>query len=285
MAEKKKEFATEPEKAELVAKDFTDGMVLKVKSKEKFGLTFPTNYNYSNELMSAMLILQETQDRNKQPVLQSCSRASIENTLMDMVTQGLSMQKKQCYPIAYGGKLTLQKSVYGNTCIARRYGLKDIESEVIYKGDIFEYHIENAKKVIDKHSQTIESMGNEIIGAYSVATMKDGTQHTEIMTMPMIKRAWKQGYGYKEGGNGTHQNFEDQMCKKTVKNRLLKVINNTYGSVEESYEEELPPYEEQIEADVAHDISENENSVDFVIDEADVEIIEPDKVDNEAPFM
>ena len=67
VAEKK-----EAESRELVAKDFTEGMVVKIKQKEKFGLTFPKDYNYTNELMSAMLILQDTQDMNKKPVLQSC---------------------------------------------------------------------------------------------------------------------------------------------------------------------------------------------------------------------
>ena len=100
VAEKK-----EAESRELVAKDFTEGMVVKIKQKEKFGLTFPKDYNYTNEFMSAMLILQDTVDMNKKPVLQSCTRASIENALVEMVTNGLSMQKKQCYPVAYGGKL------------------------------------------------------------------------------------------------------------------------------------------------------------------------------------
>lgn len=138
----------ESEKRELVAKDFTEGMVMKVREKEKFGLTFPKDYNYTNEFMSAMLILQDTVDNNKQPVLKSCTRASIENALVEMVTSGLSMQKKQCYPVAYGGKLQCQKSVYGNTCIARRYGLKDITAEVIYEGDTFEYEIVNGRKRI-----------------------------------------------------------------------------------------------------------------------------------------
>ena len=105
MAEQEVTVIKEAESKELVAKDFTEGMVVKIKQKEKFGLTFPKDYNYTNEFMSAMLILQDTVDSNKNPVLQSCTRASIENALVEMVTNGLSMQKKQCYPVAYGGKL------------------------------------------------------------------------------------------------------------------------------------------------------------------------------------
>ena len=239
VAEKK-----EAESRELVAKDFTEGMVVKIKQKEKFGLTFPKDYNYTNEFMSAMLILQDTVDMNKKPVLQSCTRASIENALVEMVTSGLSMQKKQCYPVAYGGKLQCQKSVYGNTCIARRYGLKDITAEVIYEGDTFEYEIVNGKKSIVTHKQDFENIDNDKVkGAYAIATMDDGSILTEVMNIKQIKQAWKQEYGYKENGNGTHQKFTDQMAMKTVKNRLLKQINNTYGSFYDGNydnEEELP---------------------------------------------
>ena len=263
VAEKK-----EAESRELVAKDFTEGMVVKIKQKEKFGLTFPKDYNYTNEFMSAMLILQDTVEMNKKPVLQSCTRASIENALVEMVTSGLSMQKKQCYPVAYGGKLQCQKSVYGNTCIARRYGLKDITAEVIYEGDTFEYEIVNGKKKVITHKQDFENIDNDKVkGAYAIATMDDGSVLTEVMNIKQIKQAWKQGYGYKENGNGTHQKFTDQMAMKTVKNRLLKQIKNTYGSVYDGNydnEEELPSYDERMQADVDYDIEQNANSVDFV---------------------
>lgn len=272
----------ETEKKEVVAKDFTEGMVVKIQQKEKFGLTFPKDYNYTNEFMSAMLILQDTVDSNKKPVLQSCSRASIENALVEMVTQGLSMQKKQCYPVAYGGRLQCQKSVYGNTCIARRYGLKDINAAVIYKGDVFKYHKEDAKTIIDVHEQSFENIDNDkIIGAYAVAIMNDGERIAEVMNMAQIKQAWKQGFGYRENGNGTHQKFPDQMAMKTVKNRLLKYINNTYSGngIEDDFGE--VSHEEMIEQDIAYDIEQNANSVDFDEDVETVEVV-GEVVENES---
>ena len=286
----------EAESRELVAKDFTEGMVVKIKQKEKFGLTFPKDYNYTNEFMSAMLILQDTVDMNKKPVLQSCTRASIENALVEMVTNGLSMQKKQCYPVAYGGKLQCQKSVYGNTCIARRFGLKDINAAVIYKGDVFKYHKEDAKTIIDCHEQSFENIDNDkIVGAYAVAVMDDGEKISEVMTIAQIKQAWKQGYGYKENGNGAHQKFADQMAMKTVKNRLLKQINNTYGSFYDGNydnEEELPSYDERMQANVEYDIASNANSVEFEDADvvADTEAVQGEVVEEQAdstlpPFM
>lgn len=286
----------ESEKRELVAKDFTEGMVMKVREKEKFGLTFPKDYNYTNEFMSAMLILQDTVDNNKQPVLKSCTRASIENALVEMVTSGLSMQKKQCYPVAYGGKLQCQKSVYGNTCIARRYGLKDITAEVIYEGDTFEYEIVNGKKHIVTHKQDFENIDNDKVkGAYAIATMDDGSILTEVMNIKQIKQAWKQGFGYKENGNGTHQKFTDQMAMKTVKNRLLKQINNTYGSFYDGNydsDEDIPAYDERMQADVEYDITNNTNSVEFedadVVSDTEIaqgEVVEEQTDSTLPPFM
>lgn len=276
VAEKK-----EAESRELVAKDFTEGMVVKIKQKERFGLTFPKDYNYTNEFMSAMLILQDTVDMNKKPVLQSCTRASIENALIDMVTDGLSMRKKQCYPVAYAGKLSCQPSVYGATCVARRYGLADINAEVVYEGDKFRYTITNGKKTIVEHTQEIDNIDNDKIkGAYAVAVMKDGTIKTEVMTIKQIKTAWKQGFGYKENGNGVHQKFTDQMAMKTVKNRLLKSINNTHSGFGEEDDYEEISHDEMLEQDVTYDIEQNANSEPFVVAESEATesaAVEPEK--------
>lgn len=279
---------------------FVDGLVVQLQEKEKYGLTFPKDYNYSNELMGAYLILKETTDANKKPVLESCSQVSIANTLMDMVTLGVSMQKKQCYPVAYGGKLQCQISVYGNTCIARRYGLKTIDAMCIYEGDTFEYHIENARIVVDKHKQDFLHINKDkLVGAYAIVTMEDGSQYVELMSMDMIKQAWKQGFGYKETGNGTHQKFTDQMAMKTVKNRALKYIIRTYGTqaVSDAFDNfENAETEDRVEMDVQHDIQQNANSEDFPFDEPEVvetieepKIAEPEKVQGEvvedkAPF-
>ena len=274
----------EAQSKELIAKDFTEGMVIEIKQKEKFGLTFPENYNYTNELMSAMLILQDTVDMNKKPVLQSCSRASIENALINMVTDGLSMRKKQCYPVAYAGKLSCQPSVYGATCVARRYGLLDIEAEVIYEGDTFNYTIVNGKKTITEHIQEIGNIDNDKIkGAYAIAFMKDGTSKVELMTIGQIKTAWKQGFGYKENGNGVHQKFTDQMAKKTVKNRLLKSINNTYSGFGRDDDYEEISHEEMVEQDVAYDIEQSANSVDFDESVVDSDILSEES--EEPDFM
>lgn len=256
--------------------DFIDGLSAQLKIKEKTGLTYPKDYNPTNELTAAYLILKETVDSNHKPVLESCSRNSIAATLLEMATSGVSMQKKQCYPIAYKGKLKCQMSVYGNTCIARRYGLKEINAMCIYEGDKFNYAIENGKIVVNTHLQDFKNINTDkIIGAYATAVMQDGTVYTEVMNLDMIKKAWSQGYG-----GEVHKKFTDQMCMKTVKNRCLKYIIRTYGEATASDFIDKSDDIESVDVvadNVAYEIDEQANTEDFTVEEAK----EPEKVEGE----
>ena len=157
---------------------------------------------------------------------------------------------------------------------------------------MFNYHIEDGEIVIDEHKQDFMNIDTDkIIGAYAVAVMTDGSKHVELMNMSMIKRAWKQGFGYKETGNGTHQKFTDQMAMKTVKNRCLKFIIRTYGTqgLNEYYEDvEQLENEDRVAIDVAHDIETNANTVEFddtdVVETVDAEVVDTPN-DNVPEFM
>ena len=287
MAEKKQTPAeVGNQQASLVVNNaFIDGLSAQLKEKEKYGLTFPPDYNPTNALMGAYLMLKETTDKNGKNVLQTCTQASIANTLMDMVTMGLSMQKKQCYPIAYGGKLQCQVSYHGHKAMAHRYGAKTINAEVIYEGDTFKYHIENGRKILDEHQQDFQNINlDKIIGAYCVIKLSDGSTYMEVMNIGQIKTAWKKGFGYKEN-SGTHKEFTDMMAKKTVTSRACKQIVQQYGDVFaiDSYEkaEELGNVDVVAES-VAYNIQQNANSEEFNPDIIDGDVVD---VIDEPEFM
>lgn len=278
----KQEVATTANKqaALIVNNALIDGLAAQLEEKKQYGLTFPADYNPTNALLGAYLIIKETKDRNGKFVLESCSQDSIANTLMDMATMGLSMQKKQCYPIAYGGKLQCQVSYHGNKAMAHRYGAKDINAEVIYEGDTFKYHLENGRKVLDEHTQDFENIDlTKIRGAYCVIALTDGSTYMEVMNIHQIKTAWKKGYGYKEG-SGTHAEFTDMMAKKTVTSRACKQIVQQYGDV---FAIEVADKAEDIDSvdvvaeDVAHEVQSYANAQEFPMPE-DPESIEPEEV-------
>ena len=252
----------------LVNNAFIDGLSMQLQEKTKYGLSFPADYNPTNALMGAYLIMKETTDKNGKCILESCSQASIANSLMDMATLGLNASKKQGYFIAYGGKCQFQKSYFGNITLARRNGLKTINAEIIYDGDTFKYHIENGMKVIDVHEQDFMNIDNDkILGAYAVAVMDDGRKVVEVMNINQLKKAWNQRMGgLKEDASSTHMKFKDQMAKKTVINRLCKLIGNTStdGNISEISDrlDEVADVD-MIAEDVAYDIENNANQVDF----------------------
>ena len=272
--------------AELVVNNaFIDGLSMQLQEKTKYGLSFPADYNPTNALMGAYLIMKETTDKNGKCILESCSQASIANSLMDMATLGLNASKKQGYFIAYGGKCQFQKSYFGNITLARRNGLKTINAEIIYDGDTFKYHIENGMKVIDVHEQDFMNIDNDkILGAYAVAVMDDGRKVVEVMNINQLKKAWNQRMGgLKEDASSTHMKFKDQMAKKTVINRLCKLIGNTStdGNISEISDRLDEVAEVDIVAeDVAYEIESNANTVDFE------EVVEPQETKQELPeFM
>ena len=266
---------------------FIDGLSAQLQEKQQYGLSFPADYNPTNALMGAYLIMKETTDKSGKCILESCSQASIANSLMDMCTLGLNASKKQGYFIAYGGKCQFQKSYFGNITLARRNGLKKINAEIIYEGDTFKYHIEKGRKVIDIHEQDFMNIDNDkLIGAYAVAIMDDGSEEVEIMNINQLKKAWNQRMGgLKEDASSTHMKFKDQMAKKTVINRLCKIIGNTStdGNISE-ISDRLDEVADSdfVAEDVAYEIEQNANTVDFVESE-EPEVVESQVV--EPSFM
>lgn len=268
--------------AEIVINNsFINALSEQIKEKEKYGLTFASDYNYTNALMGAYLVLKETTDKNGKPILETCTQASIANSLMDMITLNLSVQRRQGYFIAYGGKCQFQKSYFGNITIARRYGLKSISAEVIYDGDTFSYEVVDGKKRLVEHKQDFMNIDNtKIKGAYAVAVMADGEKMMEVMNISQIRQAWQQGFGYREKG-GTHEKFADQMAKKTVINRLCKMITNTYGdgAMVDTYERvEDSENVDVVAEDVTYEINQNANKEEFVTDETPQIAQEPEQI-------
>lgn len=290
-------------------KNISDKVLTRVKDMEKTGdIAFPKNYSYTNALKSAYLILSETTDRNKQPVLKTCSQESVCNALLDMTIQGLSPAKKQCYFVAYGNKLQLMKSYLGNIASTKRLkGVKDVFANIVYENDIFEYEIdlETGLKKITKHEQKIENIDlNKIVGAYAVVTKEDDKNFIEVMTIDQIRKAWNQGSA--KGNSQAHKNFTDEMAKKTVINRACKLFVNTSDdsdllieSINRTNEYKEENIIEVTQQEVNEEIKENANKETIDIEEntqeiqeeklekaevVEAEIVENIEKDEEAPY-
>lgn len=243
---------------------------------EKRELMLPADYSAENALKSAWLILQETVDKDKRPVLETCSQASIANSLLDMIIQGLNPTKKQCYFIAYGTRLSCQRSYFGTMAVAQRVANTKLPwAEVVYQDDKFEYTLSHGKKTITKHTQKVGNIKEgEIIAAYCVIDFQSpNPSYTEIMTMEQIRKAWSKSKMNPDAPTSTHAMFAEEMCKRTVINRACKKLINSSSDNNLFLESFHRADEEQAEADMAAEIAEKANKEIIGIDMATGEII------------
>jgi recombination protein RecT len=226
----------------LIKKDTVDIVAAKVKEFQENGeLHFPANYSPENAMKSAWLKLQEVKamvkrgnERDYVPVLQHCTKDSIANCLLDMVVQGLTPAKNQGYFIAYGKTLTFQRSYFGTMAVTKRVtGAKSIDAAVIYEGDDVEYEMVNGRIKNLKHKQKFGNIDKEkIIGAYATIDLGDEQVYTELMTIEEIRQAWTKSQMWgkeqtQEKKGSTHEEFRQEMAKKTVINRACKKFLNS----------------------------------------------------------
>ena len=256
-------------------KNITDNVLARIKEMEGDGIIqMPYNYSYQNALKSAYLVLQETQTRDKKPVLEACTQTSICNALLDMCVQGLSVAKKQGYFIPYGNQLQFSRSYLGTVAVTKRLtGVKDVKAYCIYEGDEFEqeFDIDTATMKITKFNPKIENRDNsKIKGAFAVVVMDDPSEnYVEVMTMKEIKEAWNQGQ--MKGNSGAHKNFTQEMSKKTVTNRACKHFYSTSDDSDiliESINRTAAYNKEDIIESTAQEVSQDieENTCSEVID-------------------
>lgn len=218
-------------------KNIVDQVEERVKQlQESDSIRFPSNYSPENALKSAWLILQETKTGKKtgyQPVLNYCTKNSIANALLDMVVQGLNPQKKQGYFLSYGQTLVFQRSYFGTMAVTKNVaGAKTIDAAVIYEGDTVDYEIINGRIANLKHKQQFGNLDKEILGAYCTITFGEGEVYIELMTIKEIRTAWSKSQSWNNGQEveakgSVHEEFTQEMAKKTVINRACKKFLNS----------------------------------------------------------
>lgn len=241
----------------VLEKNIADSTLARVQQmQENNELQLPKDYSAANALKSAWLILAD------KPELLQCDKTSIAYALLNMVTQGLNPSKRQCSFIKYGNKLVMQREYQGSIALAKRYGLKSVVANAIFKGDEFAYEVdgETGKKKVTKHIPSFESMGTDVIGAYAIVTMEDGSKNVEVMNMKQIQAAWQMGAT--KGQSPAHRNFPDQMACKTVIGRATKMIINSSDDSSLFEDDPIIENETPLTANVKQEITDNANGAD-----------------------
>ena len=187
-------------------------------------LVFPENYNYVNSIKYAALVISQTKG------LSDCTKPSVVQALSDMALQGLDVQRKQGYFIKYANELKFFRSYFGDVAAAMQTKLiKDVKAVVVYDGDEFETGIENDEEVVIHHKTSFKNRDNPIIGAYAVAILPEGAKRYCVMTKKEIDKNWAKSTN-KE--NSVQKDFPQEMAKRTVIRRLVKLLFNSANTSE-----------------------------------------------------
>lgn len=201
-------------------KGITEAVGKRIKTLEDEGLALPEQYSAKNALSSAFFTLQKVYG------IEKATQESIANALLDMVTQGLSPAKTQCYFIVYGNELQMQRSYFGTVAALKRLSnVSKVKAEVIHEGDTFEIGSnEDMEMIVTKFEPKFENMNKPIIGAFAMIKLEDGTVNYTVMTKAEIDKSWQQS---RNKNNKVQQNFGQEMAKRTVLNRAAKMFINT----------------------------------------------------------
>ena len=208
----------------VMQKDITDQVSNRISQLQDDGLALPKDYNPQNALKAAWFKLQQAKDRSNRPALQVCTRSSIANALLDMVTQGLSPAKTQCYFIVYGNEVQLQRSYFGTIAAVKRLSsVKDIDAQVVHQGDEFAIGADDLGRIkVTKFVPKFENLDKPIKGAFAFIELANGDVHYTVMTQKQIQTSWGQSRQH-----NVQQKFADEMAKRTVINRAAKMYINT----------------------------------------------------------
>lgn len=189
------------------------------------GLTLPVGYDAEKALLTAFNQIKQDDKLSK------CSPESIGQALRNMVYMGLDIASKQCYPIPYGNKLTIDPSYFGRVAMVKRInGVIDVLAREIYEDDEFDYDYDDyGNPVITLHKSKLQNRNGKVIGAYATIKLDPEVfgrdKHVEIMTIEEIQKAW--GQGATKGASPAHKNFPQEMSKKTVLARACKMFIQT----------------------------------------------------------
>ena len=205
---------------ELTQKQITSNVATRIEAMKNEGLLIAPNYSVSNALSSAYYALKNSNSGN---LLEKCTPESVYNALLDMVTQGLSPAKTQCYFVPYGTTVKLTRSYFGTMKVVKQLPeVKDIYAEVIYEGDKFQIKNENGRKVFVSHETDWMNADNPIVGAYCIIEKIDGEKILTVMTKKEIDKSWS-----KSRNKAVQNEFPQEMAKRTVINRAAKQFFNT----------------------------------------------------------
>lgn len=158
--------------------------------------------------------------------LQRCQPETIYASLITAAQLGLepSGVRGEAYLVPFKGKCTLIPGWRGLVKLAlRSKAVKALYSHVVYEGDEFVVKLGTAPQIHHVPMINTGEEQREVIAAYAVAVMENGTVDPEVMDRHELERVRAFAASNRGGKDGpAYQQWADQMFRKAPLRRLCK---------------------------------------------------------------
>ncbi|WP_220747287.1 MULTISPECIES: RecT family recombinase [Jannaschia] len=157
------------------------------------------------------------------PRILSCKPESIFKALRRLAAAGLVPDGQEAAIVPYGSDATALPMVRGLIKTARNSGeVVSLWSEVVYETETFTLRVDAGERVFDHDMDPFKREGN-IVGAYAVAKLKDGTIEMEPMGRDEIEKRRRASANQRSADpTGVWKDWYPEMCRKTVIRALCK---------------------------------------------------------------
>lgn len=160
---------------------------------------------------------------NNNEWLRKCSPESIYASLITSAQLGLEIgaARGEAYLVPFKGKCTLVPGYRGLIKLAlRSKGVKSIYSHLVYRMDEFSIELGSEPRVVHRPSlDDARENPDDLIGAYAVAHLDNGSFDVEWMGIDTLKRIRAAS---SSGNSGPYKEWGDEMYKKAPIRRLCK---------------------------------------------------------------
>lgn len=169
----------------------------------------------------------------KTPKLMDCTPESVIQCMLHCSALGLEPDGRRAHLIPYGTTCTLVLDYKGMVELAKRSGdVSNIFAQIVCDKDSFEWENGEVKHRIDWRNPR-----GEMYAAYAVVCYKDGGKQTEVMTKFEIDAIRKRS---KASGSGPWVTDYNEMARKTVVRRVLKMVTLSPEIVDAMEKDETP---------------------------------------------
>lgn len=162
----------------------------------------------------------------KNPKIRDCDPNSVVSAMMACVQLDLmpNTPEQHAHLIPYGRDLQFQLGYQGILeMVARSGSIEDLNAELVFEGDEFEYSLGINRNLVHKPNLDIDRTDySKVVAAYTTIELENGKIKFDVMSRAEIDKV--QGSAKAKSTDAPWHTWPEQMAKKTSIKRALKYM-------------------------------------------------------------